>query len=130
MVGGGSANDTDVPPERGGELLPVDALRLAVDRYEDARSPQARAVAELRGERASVSAEVDEIRTLFKRLPEFEQLVNLAVGETERSVQAAGARLWDWFGLTTPPPRWDAGERRRAPLPAGCACAPLGHRGC
>jgi hypothetical protein len=134
MVGGGSANDTDVPPERGGEILPVDALRLALDRYEDARSPQAldlafatvaHAVAELRGERASAPPEVDEIRTLFKRLPEFEQLVNLAVGETERSVQAAGARLWDWFGLTTPSPRWDDGERARARLLVACACAPL-----
>src|ERR1700733_4364890 len=134
MVGGGLANDSNLPPERGGELLPVDALRVALARYEGARSPQAldrafataaSAVAQLRGERAKTPPEVSEVRRLFEELPEFKRLVNLAVSETERSVQAAGARLWDWFDLSTPPPRWDDGERARAQLLVACACAPL-----
>jgi hypothetical protein len=40
-------------------------------------------------------------------------------------VQAAGARLWAWFGLSTEPPRWNEGERARARLLVACACAPL-----
>jgi hypothetical protein len=131
MVGGGS---TDDGRERGGELEPVQALRLALNRYQEIRSPQAldlalataaRAVAELRGERASAPPEVSEVSKLFEELPEYEALVNLAVGETEHSVQAAGARVWDWFGLSTPPPRWNDGERARARLLVACACAPL-----
>jgi hypothetical protein len=134
MVGGGSTSDGSSSRKRGGELLPVQALRLALDHYEESRSPQAldlafstaaRAVAELRGDRASTPPEVSEVRRLFEELPEYEELVNLAVGETEHSVQAAGARLWDWFGLTTPPPRWNDGERSRARLLVACACAPL-----
>jgi hypothetical protein len=133
-VGGGSADDGNSPPERGSELLPVQALRLALDRYDEHRSPQgldlafaaaARAVAELRGERASTPPEVGEVSRLFEELPEYEELVNLAVSETEQSVQAAGVRLWDWFGLSTPPPRWNDGERARARLLVACACAPL-----
>jgi hypothetical protein len=134
MVGGGSTDDGTSPRERGGELEPVQTLRLALDRYEETRSPQAldlafssaaRAVAELRGERASAPPEVGEVRNLFEQVPEYEELVNLAVRETEHSVQAAGARLWDWFGLSTPPPRWNDGERARARLLVACACAPL-----
>jgi hypothetical protein len=134
MVGGGSRSDGTSPRERGGELLPVQALRLALDHYQETRSPRAldlafstaaRAVAELRGERASSPPEVSEVRRLFEELPEYEELVNLAVGETEQSVQAAGARLWDWFGLSTSPPRWNDGERARAQLLVACACAPL-----
>ncbi|HTX11211.1 MAG TPA: hypothetical protein VME22_21490 [Solirubrobacteraceae bacterium] len=134
MVGGGSTDDGISPQERGGELAPVQALRVALERYEESRSPQAldlafataaRAVADRRGERARTPPEVGEVRNLFKELPEYEELVNLAVSETEHSVQAAGARLWDWFGLSTPPPRWNDGERARARLLVACACAPL-----
>jgi hypothetical protein len=134
MVGGGSNSDDTSPHERGGGLAPVRAVRLALDRYQETRSPQAldlafattaRAVAELRGERASTPPEVSEVSRLFEELPEYEELVSLAVGETEHSVQAAGARLWDWFGLSTPPPRWNDGERARARLLVACACAPL-----
>jgi len=115
-------------------MAPALALRVALDRYEEDRSSQAldrafaaaaRAVAQLRGGRATAPPEVSEVRGLFEQLPDYEQLVNLAVGETERSVQAAGERLWDWFGLTTPPPSWDEGERARARLLVACACAPL-----
>jgi hypothetical protein len=111
-----------------------DELRLALERYERSGAPVeldlafgavARAVAELRGERASDPPEVSELEDLFEQLPEFEELVNTAVAATERSVSAAGRRLWEWFGLSTEPPAWDAGERSRARLLVACACAPL-----
>jgi hypothetical protein len=110
------------------------ALRAALDRYETARSARAldvafaaaaAAVAELRAERASVPPDVDELRVRVEQLPDYERLVEIAVSETERSVQAAGARLWAWFGLSTEPPRWNEGERARARLLVACACAPL-----
>jgi hypothetical protein len=134
MVGGGPGNEGGLAAEPGGSVAPVLALRRALDRYEEDRSVQAldrafaaaaHAVAERRGERASTPPEVDEVRSLFEELPEYEELVNLAVSETELSVQAAGVRLWDWFGLSTPPPRWSDGERARARLLVACACAPL-----
>jgi hypothetical protein len=109
-------------------------LRLALERYEQARSARAldmafaaaaRAVAERRGDRAGEPPELGELSSLFEELPDYERLVEVAVAETERSVQAAGARLWGWFGLTTEPPRWNEGERRRARLLVACACAPL-----
>jgi len=133
MVGGGPGNEGDLA-EAGGSVPNAVALRIALDRYEDDRSAQAldlafavaaSAVAELRGERARTPPAVNEVSRLFEELPEFERLVELAVGETERSVQAAGARLWGWFGLTTSPPRWNDGERARARLLVACACAPL-----
>jgi hypothetical protein len=110
------------------------ALRAALDRYETARSARAldvafgaaaAAVAGLRGERANAPPDVSELQALFEELPDYERLVELAVSETERSVQAAGARLWAWFGLSTEPPRWNDGERARARLLVACACAPL-----
>jgi hypothetical protein len=131
---GGSGNDSFGEPAPGEALQPVLALRVALDRYQQGRSARAldiafaaaaRAVAELRGERAGETPEVSEIRALFEQLPDYERLVEVAVGETERSVEAAGTRLWDWFGLTTPAPRWDDGERSRARLLVACACAPL-----
>jgi hypothetical protein len=133
-VSGGAGNDSGAPPELRGSSAPVLALRGAIDRYEDARSPAAldaafaaaaAAVADLRGERAKLPPEVSEISWLFQQLPDYERLVAVAVGETERSVQAAGVRLWDWFGLSTPPPSWNEGERARARLLVACACAPL-----
>lgn len=134
MSDGGTGNDSLGPPSRGGAVQPVVALRVALDRYEQGRSARAldvafaaaaRAVADLRGERAGDTPEVTEISSLFEQLPDYERLVEVAVGETERSVEAAGARLWGWFGLTTPPPRWNEGERSRARLLVACACAPL-----
>lgn len=113
---------------------PVLALRVALDRYEHGRSPQALdvafaaaagAVAEVRGERAGETPSVSEISALFEEVPDFRRLVEVAVGETERSVEAAGARLWGWFGLTSSSPRWNDGERSRARLLVACACAPL-----
>jgi len=133
-VGGGPGNEGDLAAEAGGSAGAAAVLRTALDRYEGDRSAQAldvafaaaaSAVAELRGARARTPPEVSEVSRLFEELPDFEELVELAVGETERSVQAAGARLWGWFGLTTPPPRWDDGERARARLLVACACAPL-----
>jgi hypothetical protein len=79
----------------------------------------------VRGPRANVPPEVSEVRILFEQLPDYERLVEVAVSETERSVEAAGARLWAWFGLDSDPPRWNSGERDRACLLVACACAPL-----
>jgi hypothetical protein len=119
---------------RGDAGSPALALRVALDRYQAGRSAQALdvafaaaagAVAEVRGERAGSTPSVDEIRSLFDRLPDYQRLVEVAVGETERSVESAGAQLWDWFGLTSSPPRWNEGERSRARLLVACACAPL-----
>ena len=99
------------------------ALRTALERYERAGSPAAldaafaaaaRAVAERRGERANDPPDVTEIERLFEEMPEYEELVEVAVGETERSVEAAGSRLWEWFGLATSSPTWNEGERSRA----------------
>ena len=127
-------NDSLEAPAPGRAGQPVLALRKALDRYEREGSPQsldiaftaaAQAVAELRGEHAAEPPEVTEIGRLFQELPEYERLVEAAVGETERSVEAAGVRLWTWFGLSTPPPRWNEGERSRARLLVACACAPL-----
>lgn len=134
MSGGPSVNEGFGPPERGESVHPVPALRLALERYEAGRSAHdldmafaaaARAVADLRGDRARVPPELGEIQSLFDELPDYERLVNVAVAETERSVDAAGARLWSWFGLTSAPPRWNDGERARARLLVACACAPL-----
>jgi len=134
VSGGPSGNEGFGPPERSQAGHPVLALRAALNRYEEARSARAMdvafataaaAVADLRGERASVPPDVSELRILFEQLPDYERLVEIAVSETERSVQAAGARLWAWFGLSTEPPRWNEGERARARLLVACACAPL-----
>jgi hypothetical protein len=134
VSGGPSGNEGFGPPERNQAGHPVLALRAALARYEEARSARAldsafasaaAAVAGLRGERASVPPDVGELRILFEKLPDYERLVEIAVSETERSVQAAGERLWAWFGLSTEPPRWNEGERARARLLVACACAPL-----
>jgi hypothetical protein len=118
----------------GGEIHPSSTLRAALDRYRQTGSPAsldvafaaaARAVAERRGERADEPPEVTELGRLFEEIPEYEELVELAVSQTERSVQAAGARLWRWFALETTPPTWNEGERSRARLLVACACAPL-----
>jgi len=135
VSGGPSGKQGFGAPERSEGGPPAFALRAALDRYENGgRSAQAldvafaaaaAAVAGLRGERANEPPDVSEVRLLFEQLPEYERLVELAVSETERSVQAAGARLWSWFGLSTEPPRWNEGERSRARLLVACACAPL-----
>jgi hypothetical protein len=133
-VSGAAGNDSSLPPEGAGGLQPVRALRAALDRYERAGVPEAldaafvaaaRAVAERRGDRANDLPDVTEIEHLFKELPDYEELVDVAVDGTERSVEAAGTRLWKWFGLDTTPPRWNEGERSRARLLIACACAPL-----
>jgi hypothetical protein len=117
-----------------GEIQPVLALRTALDRYLEAGSPAAldaafaaaaRAVAERRGERANQPPDVTELERLFEEVPEYEELVDIAVDQTEGSVGAAGVRLWRWFGLETTPPTRNEGERSRARLLVACACAPL-----
>ena len=117
-----------------GEIQPVPALRAALDRYQEAGSPAALdaafaaaalAVAERRGERANEPPDVTELDRLFEELPDYEELVNIAVEQTERSVGSAGVRLWRWFGLETTPPTWNEGERSRARMLVACACAPL-----
>ena len=134
MTGGPSPDHSFEPPPREVVGHPVLALRAALERYEAAPSGRAldvafaaaaAAVAELRGERAGVPPEVSELRRLFEQLPDYERLVEVAVSQTERSVEAAGARVWDWFGLATEAPRWNEGERARARLLVACACAPL-----
>jgi hypothetical protein len=134
VSGGPTGNHGLGPPERSEAGPPVLALRAALDRYEQVRSARsldvafaaaAAAVADLRGDRAGVPPDVTELRILFGQLPDYERLVEAAVSETERSVQAAGARLWAWFGLSTEPPRWNESERARARLLVACACAPL-----
>jgi hypothetical protein len=131
---GGSVEDSFESVAPSGAVEPVVALRVALDRYSKARSAQALdvafaaaagAVAQLRGSRAESTPSVEEIRSLFEQLPDFERLVEVAVGETERSVEAAGGRVWEWFGLTSEAPRWNEGERSRARLLVACACAPL-----
>lgn len=110
------------------------ALRAALDRYLQAGSPAAldaafaaaaQAVAERRGDRANEPPDVTELERLFEEVPEYEELVDIAVDQTERSVEAAGVRLWRWFGLETTPPTWNEGERSSARLLVACACAPL-----
>ena len=117
-----------------GEIQPVPALRAALDRYQQDGSPAAldvafaaaaRAVAARRGERAGDPPDVTELERLFAEIPEYEELVELAVSQTERSVESAGARLWNWFDLETTSPTWNDGERSRARLLVACACAPL-----
>lgn len=117
-----------------GEIQPVPALRAALDRYRQDGSPAAldvafaaaaRAVAARRAERAGDPPDVTELERLFAEIPEYEELVELAVSQTERSVESAGARLWNWFDLETTPPTWNDGERSRARLLVACACAPL-----
>lgn len=115
----------------------VAALRAAVASYQHGGSlseldaafaAAAGAVAMLRGERAGQPPSVEEVSELFARLPEFERLVAIAVGEADRSARDAGARLWQSFGLRSQPPRWSDEERWRAALLVACACAPLtGH---
>jgi hypothetical protein len=129
-----TGNDSFGPPEGVGGAHPVVALRTALERYERAGSPAAldaalvaaaHTVAERRGERANDPPEVTEIERLFEEIPEYEELVEVAVQQTERSVEAAGARLWEWLGLETLSPTWNEGERSRARLLVACACAPL-----
>jgi hypothetical protein len=131
-----SADDAGQP---GRDLIRhVVALRAAVDHYEQAGSVSAldvafshagAAVALIRGARAAEPPEMDEVRRLFTELPEFEQLVAVAVEQAARSAQEAGTRLWQSFGLTSAPPGWTGAERSRAALLVACACAPLDARG-
>jgi hypothetical protein len=105
--------------QHGGSLAQLDQAFLAA----------AGVVATLRGERAAQPPSVEEVSELFARLPEFERLVAIAVGEADRSARDAGARLWQSFGLRSDPPRWSDEERWRAALLVACACAPLSGHG-
>ncbi len=96
---------------------------------DEAFAAAAVAVAALRGERAGVPPDVEEVRRLFERLPDFERLVSLAAGEADRAAAAGGARVWQWFGFPGSAPRWDEAELSRARLLVACACAPLDGRG-
>jgi hypothetical protein len=117
---------------------PAAVLHAAVAQYESSGSPgaldeafaaAAAAVARLRGERAGVPPERDEVRRLFEQLPEFERLVSIAAGQAELTAAAASARLWQWLGFGGPAPAWNEAERSRARLLVACACAPLDGRG-
>ena len=116
----------------------VAALHAAVERYEHEQSPgtldeafaaAAIAVAALRGGRAGVPPDVEEVRRLFERLPDFELLVSIAAGEAERAAAAGGARVWQWLGFPGSSPIWEEAELARARLLVACACAPLDGRG-
>jgi hypothetical protein len=85
----------------------------------------AAAVAVLRGERANEPADVEELRDLVERLPEFRRLVTAVVGEAERWAHAGADELWSWFGLTTAAPGWNEAEQSGARLLVARACAPL-----
>jgi hypothetical protein len=85
----------------------------------------AAAVAALRGERATEPADVEELRGLVDRLPEFRELVGTVVGEAERWAHAGAVELWTWFGLTTEAPGWNEAEQSGARLLVARACAPL-----
>jgi hypothetical protein len=85
----------------------------------------AAAVAALRGERATEPADVEELRGLVARLPEFRELVGTVVGEAERWAHAGAVELWTWFGLTTEAPGWNEAEQSGARLLVARACAPL-----
>jgi hypothetical protein len=112
----------------------IAALRVALARYETTGAPAmldqafvaaAAAVAALRGERATEPADVQELRDLVERLPEFRELVGTVVGEAERRAHAGAAELWGWFGLATEAPGWNDAEQSGARLLVARACAPL-----
>lgn len=126
------------PPEPLDHTRYVAVLRAAVLRHQseptaaslnEAFAAAGAAVATLRGARAGIPPEVDEVRRLFDLLPDFERLVAIATGEAERAVSSAGARLWQWLGFDGAPPAWNAAEIARARLLVACACAPLDGRG-
>jgi hypothetical protein len=85
----------------------------------------AAAVAAIRGERASEPADVEELRGLLERLPEFGELVGTVVAEAERWAHAGAAEIWNWFGLATEAPGWNGAEQSGARLLVARACAPL-----
>jgi hypothetical protein len=110
------------------------ALRVALARYETTGSPTmldqafvaaAAAVAATRGQRAREPADVDELRHLVQKLPEFGQLVTTMAHEAERHANAGAYELWGWFGLATSPPGWNEAEQSGARLLIARACAPL-----
>jgi hypothetical protein len=110
------------------------ALRVALARYDSTGSPAmldqafvaaAAAVASLRGERAGEPADVQELRRLLEQLPEFGELVTVAVDEAERWAHAGAGELWAWFGSTSAAPGWTDSERSGARLLVARACAPL-----
>lgn len=114
------------------------ALSSAVLRFEDDGSPAsldqafavaAAAVATVRGERAGVPPDVDEVRELFQQFPDFERLVSIAAGQAEDAAAAGGERVWQRLHFPGEAPRWNGGELSRARLLVACACAPLDGRG-
>ncbi len=109
----------------GDEAAPaaVAALHAALARHQAGGSPAAldeafaaaaAAVAMLRGARADQPFDTAEIRSLLARLPDFERLVDTAVGEAQRSAHAGAARVWAWFGLRSAPPAWNNAELQKA----------------
>jgi hypothetical protein len=114
------------------------ALRSALIRYQrnpssvvldEAFAAAAAEIAVMRGTACRLPADADEARRLMSQVPDFEQLVSVAVGAAERSARAAAGELWKWFGLASTPPSWDENERSGARVLIACACAPLDARG-
>jgi hypothetical protein len=125
-------------PERADASGSLAALRAALIRYElsassaaldEAFVAAAAGIAVMRGEGRSEPADAEEARRLMSQLPDFEQLVAVAVRAAERSAHAAAGELWRWFGLSSVPPSWDETERSGARVLVACACAPLDARG-
>lgn len=116
----------------------VGALRAAIVRFEQTGASDAldaafvaagEVVARARGAGAGRPADGTEARALLAGIPELELFAGLAVEEAGRAADAAGERLWQALGLTSPPPRWDADERAGARVLVACACAPFDRRG-
>ena len=110
-------------PERADASGSLAALRAALIRYElsassaaldEAFVAAAAGIAVMRGEGRSEPADAEEARRLMSQLPDFEQLVAVAVRAAERSAHAAAGELWRWFGLSSVPPSWDETERSGA----------------
>lgn len=125
-------------PDRADPVVLVAALRAALVRYElsgsaatldEGFAAAAALIAMLRPQERLEPANAEEARWLMSQLPDFEQLVTVAVGAAERSAQAAARDLWRWFGLSSVPPAWEAAERSGARVLVACACVPLEARG-
>ena len=131
---GVTGNESSGPPEGIGGAHPVLALRTALERYERAGSPAAldaafaaaaRVVAERRGERANDPPDVTEIERLFEEIPEYEELVEVAVARNRALGRGGGFAP---VGVVRPGnlvSDVERGERSRARLLVACACAPL-----
>jgi hypothetical protein len=122
----------------GPDLARLAALRSALARHAetgDASELQrgfdaARAlIAAMPGSRAGEPPDLDGLRRLADRLPEFAELLCTAADASSAAVAAAGARLWSALDLRSPAPAWTAAEHQAARTVFACACGPAERRG-